>query len=300
MKKLLTVFLVMAVALTLGSVSVSAAQDIAYEAKDDDQIIADFTDMTKVDGTWDGAKERVFEGTSLVISNDVCGNIYGFKVTGVEAGTYKVGYFLTINAIKDSDNPPVGVGGMQDWRFRANPYGTYLNMPYYDCTFDGIDFNGLVNAVGKKIIAVAVIEVTDDGDVELVAWPKDGYMDATLDRIVFAGCDYNFGPANHPDYEVFIEQAPHEGDAARKAADEDWTPSDLTPVENGGEEDEGNDDTNNDAGNDDTNNDAGNDDTNNDDDNGSTNAPETGDVSAILAIVAAGAAAFGGLKLRKR
>ena len=46
MKKLLTVFLVMAVALTLGVVSVSAAQDIAYEAKDDDQIIADFTDET--------------------------------------------------------------------------------------------------------------------------------------------------------------------------------------------------------------------------------------------------------------
>lgn len=290
----------MAVVLTLGAVSVSAAQDIAYEAKDDDQIIADFNDMTKVDGTWDAGKERVFEGTSLVISNDVCGNIGGFKVTGVEAGTYKVGYFLTINAIKDSDNPPSGIGGMQDWRFRANPYGTYLNMPYYDCTFDNIEFNGLVNAVGKKIIAVAVIEVTDDGDVELVSWPKDGYMDATLDRIVFAGCDYDFGPANHADYEVFIEQAPHEGDAARKAADDDWTPSNLdAPAGDGNDDtnnDAGNDDTNNDAGNDDTNNDAGNDDDNQDD----TNVPETGDVSAILAIVAAGAAAFGGLKLRKR
>ena len=296
MKKLLIVMLVMAVALTLGSVSVSAAQDIAYEDKGDDQIIADFNDMTKVEGTWDGAKERVFEGTSLVISNDVCGNIWGFKVTGVEAGTYKVGYFLTINAIKDSDNPPSGIGGMQDWRFRANPYGTYLNMPYYDCTFDNIEFNGLVNAVGKKIIAVAVIEVTDDGDVELLAWPKDGYMDATLDRIVFAGCDYDFGPTNHADYEVFIEQAPHEGAAERKAADDDWTPSDLDAPAGGnnqGDDNQGN------AGNDDTNNDAGNDDTD-DEDNGSTNVPATGDVSAILAIVAAGAAAFGGLKLRKR
>ena len=74
-----------------------------------------------------------------------------------------------------------------------------------------------------------------------------------------------------------------------KPADDAWTVSDPDAVGVEGDEGTG-DEGNTDAGNDD----AG------EEDNGTTDVPATGDVSALLALVAAGAAAFGGLKLRKR
>ncbi len=232
-KNVFAVLMAVAVLVTcfaMQTLSVSAAgegQEIAYTEKESTEVIADFTDMTKITGTWDGGKTRVFDGNKLVISNDVCGNITGLKVTGVEPGVYKVGYFLDIQAIKDSDNPPEGVSGMQDWRFRINPLNAYLNMPYYDCTFDVWEFEGLSNVVGQKIIAVVVINVEDTTDIELLAWPKDGYMDATLDRIVFAGADHDFGPANYADYTIFIEQAAHEASEEKIPYEDDWTESNL-------------------------------------------------------------------------
>ena len=283
---------VLASGIIMQAVSVSAAgegQSIAYTEKASDAVIADFSDMTKVTGTWDDSKPRVFDGNKLVISNDVSGNITGLKVTGVQPGTYKVGYFLEIKAIKDSDNPPVDQEGMQDWRFRLNPYGVYLNMPYYPCSWGGTDFIGLSTVVGQKIIAVVVIEVLEEGDIELVSWPRSGYMDATLDRIIFAGADHNFGPANYPDYTIFQEAVADEGDRIdeKRPAEDSWTPSDPTAVT---DPDDGDNTGNTD-----------NDDNKDDEKDDEKDEPvKTGDASVVLAVLTAGAAVFGGLKMRKR
>lgn len=231
--KILTVVLSVMVLIT----GVIATTTSIYAAGEGQQIdvsgggsgeLAVFDDMTKVTGTWDGGKARQFDGNKLVISNDVSGNITGLAVTNVPAGVYKVGYFLDIIAIESSDNPPTAetLPGIQDYRFRANPYGTYSNNPYFPCEFDGVEYQGLSTVVGKKIMIVVVIKVNQqENEIGLIAWPRSGYMDATLDKIVFASADHDFSPKNYPGYELFKEAAPEEGDNSKKPAEDEWTPS---------------------------------------------------------------------------
>ena len=63
---------------------------------------------------------------------------------------------------------------------------------------------------------VVVIKVNQqENEIGLIAWPRSGYMDATLDKIVFASADHDFSPKNYPGYELFKEAAPEEGDNSR-------------------------------------------------------------------------------------
>lgn len=133
--------------------------------------------------------------------------------------------------------------------------------PFNGDTYLNYTQNELNPFVGKKIIIVTLFKLNDDaGQVEIGLWKGRGWA-ATLDKIVLAESDYNF--ANDPEYELADEKLPQDHGGDYTAPDEsEWVPSQ-------GSEDPGDE------------------------------TPITSDISMAMYLLLAGAAALGGLRLRK-
>ena len=136
--------------------------------------------------------------------NGDCGNFYGIYLKGVEAGVYKVAYYLTIDNVTGGD------------RIRFKPYGGDL---YYN-----VSYNTLRQYEGMKVMVVVVINATDD--FEVGGWPATGLY-ATIDKVEIAKANYDFG-ANSGDYLLIEEGIAHDipGGYTQPSAGQ-WTPSTM-------------------------------------------------------------------------
>ena len=287
MKKLLSAVVVLAIMLTVCSVSVFA-KDIDMPAEPDaNGIYATFngSDFGNNDG-YDVAEHT--EGTSLVWE-EVNNEFWGLYANGIDAEkVYKVGYYMTITDVKD---------GSEGWSFRVFNRGDYYIHKSNNEIF-GAD--ALAEASEDEPLKVVVVLVTKGINREFCMRPEG--LSGSVDKVVIADNDYDFGAQNDGYYVCYEDVANDGGGKTNAPAADTWTASTLGPVEDEGTGDEGTGDegTGDEGTGDEGNTDAGNGDAGSDEDNGSTNVPVTGDASAVLAILAAGAAAFGGLKLRKR
>ena len=286
MKKVLGIIIAMAMLITLTTVNVSAAGS----------VVGTLNGSVGATGTWDGNVEKVADGDSLEI--ELSGDAYGFIFENLEPGIYKIAYYMDLETIATGKqmriSPRVTNNGANEHRcwvdFRTDAVLENLSENDADADEDG-----------GKIVLVAVITVPEGYNrIDVGAWQDSGAYVGLLDKVVLATGDYAF-PVNG-EYalgnEIGNTGTFGEDSGNLLHAADGWVNS-FEAVVDGGEEGDG--DINVDEGNGDEGNaDAGNDDAGNDEDNGTTDAPQTGDVSALLALVAAGAAAFGGLKLRKR
>ena len=277
--KLLVLAVALMVALACMSVNVYAADVPTLDATEDtvlayvdfDQNMADVdvSDNTVIANgiaTMDGNCEVVFDESIL---DDIVDDT-----------------FIVEFVIKPAASPEHGI------LFSAGPdrgkciiTGTKANGAL---KYTGFDTDANVVTIGewmvvKYVITSTTVQIYVDGELEKEAANATNFEGAAE------------GPMKFGKYTVGIWVDPgYRGDVSEIRLS---TPKAASSDDNN---DAGNDDGNNDAGNDDAgNNDAGNDDAGNDN-TGKEEKPETGDASAILALVVAGAAAFGGLKLRRK
>ncbi len=272
MKKVLGVIVVLAMVLSLATVNVFAAGSVIGELKG----------SVGATGTWDGDVEKVADGDSLEI--ELSGDAYGFVFENLEPGIYKIGYYMTLDSIATGKqiriSPRVTNNGADEHRcwvdFRTD--AVLENLAEIDADAD---------EDGGKILLVAVITVPEGYNrIDVGAWQDSGAYVGLLDKVVLATGDYAFEVNGEYALGNEIGNTGTFGEDSGnllQAAD-GWVNSYEAEANDGEGSNEG------------TNDEGTNDEGSNDD----VTVPETGDVSAMLALVAAGAAAFGGLKLRKR
>lgn len=280
MKKVLGVIIAMAMLISLVTVNVSAAGS----------VVGTLNGSVGATGTWDGGVDKVADGDSLEI--ELSGDAYGFVFENLEPGIYKIAYYLNLEAIATGKqmriSPRVTNNG-------ANELRCWIDMKTDKALEVLSDNDADADEDGGKIILVAVITVPEGYNrIDVGAWQDQGAYVGLLDKVVLATGDYAFDVDGEYALASEIGNWEHRNEDAEDKlfATEGWVNS-FEAETDGGEEGDG--DINVDEGN----NDQGNDDAG-EEDNGTTDVPVTGDASALLALVAAGAAAFGGLKLRKR
>lgn len=213
--KIILILLAVFLAFTISSVLIMAKQEVnAGDAKNG--IYATF-DPIKTDGTWDEGKPREAgkDGKSLILKEDEAGNIMGFFAKDIPEGVYKVGYYLTLDTVEDSDKRV---------RFKPLAEDLYYNVPYIQ----------LIDYEGEKVLIVTLVRVEEDNDnLEVGLW-KDRGISGTLDKIVIVSHDYNF-IAGSPDYELIAEDLPQDTEPNAQARgyehpyEDEWIPSDEAP-----------------------------------------------------------------------
>lgn len=276
MRKLLSVLAVLAIVLTVCSVPVFAADTTVY------------LEYNGADYSVDNHTPPVV-GTSIDIDyyeRDAYAPMTDDDKASLEVGkVYKAVYIFTFNDVAEPG-----------WEIKFMPTEEY----YYNIT-NGDIWQG---EQGTKTVVVVPFKVTNNGDVKLKYWQHGGLKSgSTLDKVMIVGADFN--AYSIEDVDILMEGVANAGSNAEnnKPAAEEWTVSDPDAVvEDGGEGEEGGDitvggDENENEGTGDNNEGAGD---NNENEGAGSDVPATGDASVVLAIVAAGAAALGGLKLRKR
>ncbi len=156
-------------------------------------------------GDGDGGNATAYsrdEAAGTFSFNGDCGNFYGIYLKGVEAGVYKVAYYMTLENVSGND------------RIRFKPYGADV---YYNVAYDT-----LRQYEGMKVMVVAVINAT--GDFEVGGWPNTGLY-GTIDKVEIAKADYDFG-ANAGEYILIEEGIAHDIPGGyTQPADEQWTKS---------------------------------------------------------------------------
>ena len=165
--------------------------------------------------------------------------------------------------------------------------------------YTGFDTDANVVTIGqwmvvKYVITSTTVQIYVDGELEKEAENGTNFEGAAEGPMKFG--KYTVGIWVDPGYKGDVSEIRLSTPKAASSDDNNDAGNDDAGNNDAGNNDVGNDDAgNNDAGNNDAgNNDAGNDNT------GKEEKPQTGDASAILALVVAGAAAFGGLKLRRK
>lgn len=129
-----------------------------------------------------------------------------------------------------------------------------------------------------KVIIVVPFKVFERPEGLLWIDGADG-LEATVDKVVVAKADYNFAKGQG-EYTLIAEEAPNAGTNLDRGtpADNEWVRSSADGPDNP----------------------TGDEPADDDKDDDKDTPVQTGDVSAILAVLTAGAAVFGGLKLRRK
>lgn len=261
MKKLLSVVVVLAIVLSVGSVSVFADE-------------ADTTVYLEYDGAGFSVDNHTppVVGTSIDIDyyeRDAYAPMTDDDRASLEVGkVYKAVYIFTFNDVAEPT-----------WLLKYMPTEEY----YYNIT-NGDVWKG---EAGTKTVVVVPFKVTNTSDVKLKYWQHGGLKSgSTLDKVMIVGADFN--AYSIEDVDIVMEGVATDGSNKdnNKPADNEWTVSDPDAVNNegtGSGEGEGSGSGEGEGSGE-----------------GDVNVPETGDASILLAVLTAGAAAFGGLKLRKR
>jgi len=219
-----------------------------------------------------GVAEEAKSGGKVDL-NEYNGDAWGFYsdretdgMTMQASTVYKMAFLFTLG---DMD----GVTGELKFAISNNFQNSSVEALFEDCS------------EGDKVIIVCVFKsAADAGRVEGKIWNQNRY-DMTFDKVVISDATYDFGNYGSG-YKVIAETGDevlsHAGDENLKISDEDtFTPSTKGTV-GGGEDNTPADPKPADP-----------------QKPGTTN-PKTGDASVIFAVVAAGAAAFGGLQLKRK
>ena len=285
--KLLVLVLALMVAVACASVTVYADEVPTLEATEDtvlayvdfDQNMddVDIDDNTVVENgiaTMNGNGEIVFDETIL---DDIVDDT-----------------FIVEFVIKPAASPEHGI------LFSAGPdrgkciiTGTRGNGAF---KYTGFDTDANVVAIGewmvvKYIITSTHVQIFVDGEMVKEADNDTNFEGAAEGPMKFG--KYTVGIWQDPGYNGAVSEIRLSTPKAASSDDNNDAGNDDAGNNDAGNNDAGNDDAgNNDTGNDDAgNDDAGNDDAGNDN-TGKEEKPETGDASAILALVVAGAAAL--------
>ncbi len=202
--KLLAVVLAVAIAISGIVITTMTTSAIDVTVDNTKDVIATVKG-SDIAGDGDGGNATAYsrdEEAGTFSFNGDCGNFYGIYLKGVEAGVYKVAYYLTIDNVTGGD------------RIRFKPYGGDV---YYN-----VGYGTLRQYEGMKVMVVAVINAT--GDFEVGGWPATGLY-GTIDKVEIAKADYDFG-ANSGDYLLIEEGIAHDipGGYTQPAEDQ-WTPS---------------------------------------------------------------------------
>lgn len=263
MKKVWSVALMLVLVFALGTVSIYAAGSVKT-------TLAGAVAAT-------GEHEAEKEGDAIKLGKQA--DFYGFKFENVTPGVYKIGYYMNLTGVTEGK------------QMRISPKVTGANAGELRCWIDYkvVDYK---EDLDGKVILVIVITVPEGYDtIDAGYYNEEDAYQGTLEKVVLATGDYSFQDAGY----TLIDEKSY-GDAAfgedpdKKLLPEDgaWTPSK-----------EGGSDTNN--GNHNT--DGSNNGSNNGNHNGNNNGtipPKTGDPGLIAAILLAGAALAGGIKLKKK
>lgn len=218
-------------------------------------------------------EEKIIDTIETNMDIGPSGDNYGMVFADLPAGVYKVAYYLTIDSARDGAQMRISprVGNYRcwiDWKTTEEMNG-HVGVKTFMTENDT-----------NKVVLVNVITVPENGlAIDAGFWQDENAYVGTLDKVVLATDGYNF--VNETEYTWVDEKGYRSNDpnttfgedSEQKilAVEDDWTMS-TRPGDDSGDKEEG----------------------------GNTDVPVTGDISMMVALLAAGAAAVGGIKLRRK
>lgn len=174
MKKTLGVLITFFLLLTLATTSVYA----------EPAIIDTLNGSQGARDSWDGSHAKEASGDSLKLYYQ--GDAYGYEFDDVQAGVYKIGFYITTESLAYDKrmrvSPRVSVNGtdLRCWIDWSTSYTLQILSDALD------DEKG-------KILLVSVINVpADDAFIDVGFWQDTGAYVGTLDKVVLATADYDF------------------------------------------------------------------------------------------------------------
>lgn len=262
MKNLFKIALSLTIAATVAISSAALVFGAEWPEKDTNGIYAEFKG-TDFNEAIEGSKNETTGQLDLLGNGGR--NLWGLYLDNAPNDTVlKMAFYLTVEEDQDFRSA--------DIKFRPinEVYANYNMAELFE------DNTG-------KVIIVVPFKVFERPEGLLWIDGAEG-LDATVDKVVVAKADYNFAKGQG-EYTLIAEEVPNAGQNQSRGtpADDEWVRSSADGADNPTGDEPADDEPADD----------------NKDDNKDTPV-KTGDVSAIVAVLTAGAAVFGGLKLRRK